>query len=415
VKPKLSVPILLAAAALALGGPRADEPAWTSIGPEGGCLVDLAVNFANPNDLLAVFQSIPAQVFRTTNGGRSWRRIGLFDDGVIGVAFGAPGSGRLYAMSRSALLATRNGGATWSAVAPPGGFDSLDRLAAHPKDPDGLVILGRMSGASAALGVAVTTDGGATWKAKQASLAADSVEGVALCVHPANPANIYVSGLTWTGGWSRSGIYRSTNGGASWEDITGPLTSLVYELAGDPADPSKAYAATYGGVYRTADAGRTWVAAEGSVYGLGLAVDPAAPSTLFAGGQKTVFKSTDGGVRWSTVSSDLPGTCRRMAVAGGAVFYGSDAGIFRSADAGMSWAPAQDGIAACRVPSFFVSPSSPNVLYANVSGRGFYRSGSFGRAWTLLPYFYQCDGAGRIAAVPPGDPQIVYMLAPGEG
>lgn len=421
MKNRILVLILLAAVVGLLAAPfepdpmRTSDPSWTSIGPDGGSLLDLEVNPANSNDLLAVFLSTPAQVYRTTNGGRSWKRIGLFDDAVIEVAFGPPGSGRIYAMSQSSLYRSRNGGSSWATVAPPQGFSSLDRLASHPSNADGLYILGQMSGKTASLGVARTMDGGQTWRSTRVSPEADLVEGYSLRVHSGSPSVMYISGYYRTSSTACYAVFRTTNGGVSWQDITGGIATKVYDLATDPGNPSKVYAATEWNVYRSADAGLTWLTGTSYAYGYGLAVDPANPSIIYAGYQKRIYKSTDGGVYWIAIGGNFNGDCRRMAIAGNAVFFGSNTGVYRSTDAGLNWAPGQTGVRAGLVPSFYASPSNPNVLYANISRCGFLRSQNFGRSWTLLPYFYSCDDQGRIAAVDPGDPQTLYMIAPGEG
>jgi len=414
--------VLVAAAVLGTGAAptppqpgRADDAVWKSIGPDGGCLRDLAVNPGNPNDLLAVFDSTPSQIYRTTNGGATWKRIGLFDDTMLSIAFGPRGSGRLYALGWSSVYCSRNGGSSWTRLSNPPGFSCLERLASHPSNPDGLFILGQIGSETTALGLARTTDGGRTWKAKRISPEGNAAESFSLCVHPRNASVIYLSGFYRTSSTSKYIISRSTNGGDSWQDVSAGIAAKVFDLAVDPNNPSQIYAATEWGVYRSSDAGQTWRGSSNYSYAYGLAVDPANSYVIYAGYQKRIYKSTDGGVTWTAIEGELAGNCRRMAVAGSAVYFGSRAGIYRSTDAGATWAAAQTGIRAGLVPSCFVAPSSPNVLYANVSDRGFFQSDRFGRAWSLLPYFYSCDDQGRIAAVDPGNPRTLYMIAPGQG
>jgi len=422
MKRGILISALIAAAVL---GPRAaqtrpqpvrtDNAAWKSIGPDGGCLRDLAVNPGNPNDLLAVFDSTPSQIYRTTNGGATWKRISLFDDSIQSIAFGPRGSGRLYALGWSSAYCSRNGGSSWTRLSNPQGFSGLERLASHPSNPDGLFILGRMGSETTSLGLARTTDGGQTWKSKRISPDGNAAESYCLCVHPRNASVIYVSGFYRVSSTSKFVLSRSTNGGDSWQDISAGVASKVFDLAADPNNPSQIYAATEWGVYRSSDAGQTWRGSSDYSYAYGVAVDPANSSIIYAGYQKRIYKSTDGGVGWIAIEGGLSGNCRRMAVAGSAVYFGSRAGIYRSTDAGATWAAAQAGIRAGLVPSFFVAPSSPNVLYANVSDRGFFQSDRFGRTWSLLPFFYSCDDQGRMAAVDPANPRTLYMIAPGQG
>jgi len=395
---------------------RADNAAaWISIGPDGGCLRDLAVNPGNPNDLVAVFDSTPSQAYRTTNGGAAWKRIGLFNDTILSIAFGPRGSGRLYALGWSSVYRSGNGGSSWTRLTSPPGFSLLEKLASHPSNPDGLFILGQIGSQTTALALARTTDGGRTWKAKRISPEGNAAESYCLCVHPRNASIIYVSGYYRATSASKFVISRSTNGGESWQDISTGISAKVFDLAVDPNNPSQVYAATEWGVLRSSDAGLTWRSGSTYCYAYGLAIDPANTSVIYAGYQKRIYKSTDGGVSWTAIEGGLAGNCRRMVVTGNAVFFGSRAGVYRSSDAGATWSAAQTGIRAGLVPSFYVAPSSPNVLYANVSDRGFCQSDRFGRTWSLLPYFYSCDDRGRIAAVDPGSPRTLYMIAPGQG
>ena len=128
----------------------------------------------------------------------------------------------------------------------------------------------------------------------------------ALAIDPQTPSTVYAG----TGG----GVFKSTNGGASWSVINSGPTFAYYNpvqaLAIDPQTPSTVYAGIPGsGVFKSTNGGASW-----SAINIGitdtliwvLAIDLQTPSTLYVttnnGG---VFKSTNGGASWSAINSGL--------------------------------------------------------------------------------------------------------------
>ncbi|MBI4577995.1 MAG: hypothetical protein HY722_17170, partial [Planctomycetes bacterium] len=88
-------------------------------------------------------------------------------------------------------------------------------------------------------------------------------------------------------GTYESGLFKTTDGGASWSAANTGLTStIVRALAIDPSAPSTLYAGTVGGVFKTTDGGAGWSAANAgltSAFVRALVIDPSAPSTVYAG------------------------------------------------------------------------------------------------------------------------------------
>ncbi len=138
---------------------------------------------------------------------------------------------------------------------------------------------------------------------------------------------------------SFSGVYRSTDGGSTWEarndglpgypsypSHEAPTVISLRALAVDPESPSTLYAAIstapfhdiQGGVYRSTDAGATWApASDGLPLPLSveaLAIDLADPETVYAGTPKGVFRSLDGGGRWAPTPGNLPTPTTSVAI-----------------------------------------------------------------------------------------------------
>ena len=103
--------------------------------------------------------------------------------------------------------------------------------------------------------------------------------------------------------------YPVSAGTTVWENI-GPEGGTVHALAIDPQTPTTLYAGTdSGGVFKSTDGGASWSAVNNGLtaaWVLALAIDPQTPTTLYAGTYGgEVFKSTNGGASWSAVNNDL--------------------------------------------------------------------------------------------------------------
>src|SRR5206468_3734344 len=145
---------------------------------------------------------------------------------------------------------------------------------------------------------------------------------MALAIDPMTPSTLYAG--TYGGG-----VYKSTSGGAGWSAVNTGLPyyygryyfrPYVTALAIDPQTPTTLYAGTGGsGVFKSTDGGASWSAVNTGLpysgpsytphysYVPALAIDPQTPATLYAGTSGSgVFKSTDGGASWNAVNTGLP-------------------------------------------------------------------------------------------------------------
>ncbi len=129
-------------------------------------------------------------------------------------------------------------------------------------------------------------------------------------VAPSDPAVIWAC--------SSGGVFRSTDGGATWSNVSGPLTTVA-RIAVHPNDPNKAWALSAPlGLYRTVDGGATWISSNrfAGITPTALLNDPRDPDTLYVSGNcyvgfdvaflpwMGVHKSTDGGLTWTTLGPD---------------------------------------------------------------------------------------------------------------
>ena len=307
---------------------------WREIGPyRGGRTVAVAGSIARPDEYW--MGTTGGGVFKSTDGGRSWQAMsdGYFGGsiGTIAVDHSNPdvvyvGTGetpiRGNVTNGDGVWKTTDGGKTWTHL----GLTEtrqIDRIVIHPTNPNRLwmAVLGDIFKPTKERGVYRSDDAGATWK--QVLFRHDSAGALDISVDPSNPDILYVSfwqaGRTpWmlSSGGRWSGIFKSTDGGDTWTDIShnpGLPSGIMGKigLALSPANTNRIWAqveADDGGLYRSDDAGATWTLVnddralrQRAWYYSHLHADPKDPNTVYA--QNTGFyRSTDGGKTLQNIS-----------------------------------------------------------------------------------------------------------------
>ena len=267
-------------------------------------------------------------LFRTTDGGANWiaitdGKVPLGSRGCVAVADSDPnviylGTGsddvRSNVSTGRGLYKTTNGGQTWKFI---GLYNAgqIGSVRIHPKNPD-IVWVSAMGDAfkpNAERGVFKTIDGGQTWR--KVLFVSDSVGAMDVELRPGNPNVVYawmshLERKPWTiiSGSRDGGFYKSTDGGEQFTRITAGLPNELVgkaNLAVTAAKPERIYALIEakpgGGLYRSENAGQTWalINSQASLiqrpfYYTTLGADPTNPEVVYAGAEG-FFKSSDGG------------------------------------------------------------------------------------------------------------------------
>ncbi|HSN87946.1 MAG TPA: hypothetical protein VL025_14400, partial [Thermoanaerobaculia bacterium] len=193
----------------------------------------------------------------------------------------------------------------WTPIGPYGGSVTVLRY-----DP---VHTGRVYAATLENGVFRSTDGGASWEPMNRGLPPTLRLVEFLVVTPTNPPVLYASAFD-------SWLFRSVDG-APWEEVEKPLGLYVRPLAGAPSSPDAIWGSCYGGsqgrenelrICKSADGGRTWdtvLALPDNHQVAALVLDPRSPSTLYAavsGIDPFLLRSRDGGATWERIDGGLP-------------------------------------------------------------------------------------------------------------
>jgi photosystem II stability/assembly factor-like uncharacterized protein len=417
---------------------------WRLVGPLRAGWAICATGVPGANDTY-YFGAADGGVWRSTSAGRTWEPLfqheAVASVGALAVAPGDPkvlyvGTGqpepRWDIASGNGVYGSTDAGATWTWLGLPES-EHIGRILVDPRDPKVVLVaaLGHLFGPNEERGVFRSEDGGKTWSKV---LYRDADTGaVELARDPASPDVVYAAlwqarRYPWQGYHQPivgpgSGLYRSSDGGRTWQHLTRGLPTEPMGRAGlvVAAGGRRVFAAigaaTQGGLYRSDDGGDSWqrVNADGSLgtyYFARLIADPRRADTLWAMG-RSVQRSDDGGKTF-VVEKGSPGGDdyhdlwidpaapeRRLLAA--------DQGAAVSIDGGATWSSwynqptgqlyhlATDN----RFPYWIYSGQQDNGTVA-VASRSDYGQGTF-RDW------HPVGGDERDYDLPhPADPQIVF-------
>ena len=308
-----------------------DKLKWRNIGPaRGGRSLGSSGSPGRPNEYY--FGATGGGLWKTTDGGTEWEvvtdgKISCSSIGAVAVAETNPdivyiGGGETQLRGSITqgdwVYKTTDGGKTWRSL----GLketQAISRIRVHPTNPDIVYVaaLGHPYGDNEERGVFKSIDGGNTWK--KVLYASPKAGAADLIIDRTNPKILYASTWqvyrkTWKmwGGGPDCKLWKSENGGETWNELTknpgmpeGPLGKIGITVS--PADNKRLWAiveANDGGVFRSDDAGATWKKTnddrklrQRAFYYSRIYADPFDRETVYCL-NVNMFKSTDGGVKF---------------------------------------------------------------------------------------------------------------------
>jgi photosystem II stability/assembly factor-like uncharacterized protein len=309
---------------------------WRNVGPNRGGRANAVVGDPH-KPFTFYFGGVNGGIWRTTNAGQSWTNItdGKSDISSVGALAIAPSDANVIYVGTgesqlredltfgTGVYRSTDAGVTWQRL---GLFDShqIADIIVDPRDPDRAYVaaMGHAFGPNSERGVFRTLDGGKTWK--KILFVNDSTGANDLTIDPSNPRIIYASmykfqRTPWSmqAGGGRSGIWKTTDGGDTWNELTfrpgipaRPLGKIGIDVSA--ANPRRIYASieapdSSGGIFRSDDAGDTWERMNTdprfwvrSWYYSQVAADPQNENTVYVM-NLTVYKSIDGGKSFKPV------------------------------------------------------------------------------------------------------------------
>ena len=267
-------------------------------------------------------------------------------------------------------------------------------------------------------GVWKTTDAGRVWKPIFDDQPTGSIGTIVIAPSDANV--IYVGsgeGLHRPDLSTGDGIYKSIDAGRTWVHLGLRDAQQIPNIAIDPKNPNRLFVAALGhpygpneerGIYRSTDGGTTFqkvLSKDENTGGNDVDIDPSNPDTVYA----TMWEERQG--PWEN-----------------SVWAGTSGGIFKSVDGGATWKPLTTGLPVVVQANVAISPANPKRLYATVAGyekpgtasdrgaAGIYRSDDAGETWTRITT--DTRPAGRIGGgdlpmpiLHPKDPDVLIMAS----
>ena len=344
---------------------------WRSIGPavSGGRVATVAGTDLDPALIYA--GAAGGGVWRSTNGGTDWtpvfdkagtQSIGAIaisprDKNDVWVGTGEPWP-RNDVIPGDGIYHSTDGGKSWAHLGL-AQTSQIARVLLDPHDAKRVLVaaLGDPFRDSAERGVFRSTDGGATWT--KTLYAGPSVGASDLAMDPKNPDVLYAgmwrfrrSAWNLTSGGDDDGIYKSTDGGATWKRVTGNglpagVTGRI-ALAIAPSDSKRIYALVEskdGLLWRSDDAGASWkmtssntLIDERPFYYSRIVVDPHDADHLFSV-SVLLAESNTGGKTWHQSGKRVHGDHHDLWISAGGrtILEANDGGVALSHDGGATW------------------------------------------------------------------------------
>jgi photosystem II stability/assembly factor-like uncharacterized protein len=308
-----------------------------------------------------------------------WRMIGPFRAGKVNAVAGVPGNSAVYYFGADGggVWKTTDGGNVWKPIFDSQPIGSIGALALAPSNPNIIYVGSGVNGVYSDIaygnGMYKSIDGGETWQ----HIGLEDTRHIArILIDPRNPDIVLVAGLGHSFGPNQErGVFRSVDGGKTWKKVLykDSQTGAV-DLCFDPANSRVVYATLWQGIRK-----------------------PGQKGTSFGPGSG-LYKSVDGGVTWTQITGHgLPGgEWGRSGVAVAAGIHGrrvyliveakeKAGGLYRSDDAGATWQRATEDR---RIEGYwymseiFADPKYPDVVY--VPMQSLYRSTDGGHTFAVI-------------------------------
>jgi len=431
--------------------PQLDVLKWRCIGPSRGGRV-VAVAGDPVNQQVFYFGAVGGGVWKTTDGGNYWHCVtdGFFSTSAIGAIAVAPsdpnviyaGTGetaiRLDVSYGDGIYKSTDAGRSWRHS----GLDNtrfIGEIRVHPSNPDHLYVaaLGDIFGKNADRGVYRSIDGGDNWELILHQN--DAAGAVDIAMDPNNPRILFASFWEahrsfWdlSSGGPGSALFRSTDGGDTWEEVSirpgfpeGLLGKMGVSVSG--AQPGRVFALVetegkQSGLYRSDNYGDSWLLVcrnrdlmHRPWYYMHIFADPQHADTVYVTNLQ-MWKSTDGGVDFTEITTphgdnhDLwidPNNPLRM-------IEGNDGGACVSFNGGYSWSSIYNQMTA-QFYRLDIDDQFPYRVFATQQDNTSIAVPN-GAEWGGIPLSecsYPGTGESGFIAVNPDDNNIVYIGAVG--
>ena len=357
----LLLAVSLLSTALLASGP------WQVLGPDGGDARSLAYDAHNPDHIL--LGTSTGQMFASTDAGRTWSRLARLggDEYVLDhIAIDPQDSNRIYVSAWSVasqqvgeIFRTADGGAHWQTL--PAMHGKSIRAMAMFKGNSNVLVAGAPDG------VYRSNDGGDTWERLSPANSADVKNIESIAIDPKDANTVYAG--TWHLAW------KTSDAGANWQHINKGMIddSDVFSVIVDHDNPAVVFASACSGIYKSETAGNQFSKIQGIPFSARrtrvLKQDPTNENIVYAGTTEGLWKTTDLGKVWKRVSS--PDVVVNDVVVdprdSNHVLLATDrSGVMASNDGTSTWSPSNHGYAHRYVSALLADNKDDQTLYVGV-------------------------------------------------
>ena len=388
----------------------------------------------------AAAQQIPESAYQEMR----WRMIGPTRGGRTRAACGVASQPNVFYMGavNGGVWKSNDYGRTWNPIFDGQPTQSIGAIAVAPSDPN-IIYVGSGEGLarpdlSVGDGVYKSTDAGKTWT----HLGLRNSQGIpALAVDPRNPNRVFAAALGHPYGANEErGIYLSTDGGQNWQKVLSKDANVGgSDVQIDPSNPEIVYASLWevrlgpwedgnqysgagGGVFKSADGGKTWRALSSGlpkgIIQVDVAVAASQPSRLYASVATNepsvgIYRSDDAGENWTRITTDPRPALR---IGGGDLpvprvdpknpdfVYSASIVTMRSTDGGKTWTSLRGAPGGDDYQNLWINPNFPNIILL-VSDQGALVSVDSGQTWSS--WYNQPTGQIFHGATSSGFPYLV--------
>jgi photosystem II stability/assembly factor-like uncharacterized protein len=376
--------------------------AWTSLGPFGGDVYDIAVDPQSPDTIYAA-AGFP---YKSVDGGATWEVMeSLFALAPAGISsIEVNSNGVVFACGSNIyqkIFRSSDHGATWTGKTLPVNSAGLD-IAIDPNDPGTIYVgLASILGAPANNVIIKSANLGDSWTTfNLISILPVGYSVINLIIDPDNSQTLFAIGAE---GFSNGKVVATFSGGTTWESRNGNLpTGIPYNsltisgqnifLAG-----GQLFGGQVMGVYKTTDIGVTWQEISGSFpnkVSNSILIDPADPVKMYVATEGDgIYYTIDGGTSWiySTTGAGDNGAARCLAFNPGNtdVIYAGflSLAVCKSTNSGQAWEYANNGIATLLTNDIEVDVNDPAKVLVGFEAEnsgGCYLSNDGGTSWSLV-------------------------------
>lgn len=358
------------------------------------------------------------------NKGLKWDTLVSFTHSVNYIQSTAINDSILFVIGSTKLYRSVDAGKNWNTILISLPGDLFGHYAVAKNDSVIYVITSSLSRAGNPIKLYRSTDLGEHWEVDSTG----QISPNTLVIDPINSNIIYIA----TGDYLTSSpgdILKSSDGGNSWEKKNNGLPTAynryLYSLVINPVDPQTLYVGTYGwGVYKTMNGGESWErtnltkAPVFSIY-----IDESDSNIIYACTiDEGVLKTTSGGLNWQSLNLGVPQTVQfpffeitfdpNNKDIG---YIASRWGLFKSIDGGNNWnLTSLLGDFDHSVYDVSIHPNSSDTVYAGLIGwltrKDLYRSADQGETWINLRLTNGEEGIAKIL-FDPVNPNTIYVAA----